>query len=75
MVLAGGLFAASQTIGANLMTQMKTQSMVTAKIATAILGVLLNLGGAYWWGTIGVVGAAVIFSTFQFFWLALLVKN
>lgn len=62
MVLSGGIFAASQTIALNLMSQNKTYQMMPFKIGTALLGVLLNLLGGYYYGITGIVMASVIFS-------------
>ncbi len=75
MLLAGGIFAAGQTITLNLMSQMKTQTMMTAKIVTALLGVTLNFAGAYWYGITGIVIAGILFSAAHFFWMAVLAKN
>jgi O-antigen/teichoic acid export membrane protein len=74
MLLASGFFAAGQTISLNLMSQMKTQTMVVGKTVTALLGVLLNFAGAYLYGTAGVVIAGVLFSVLYFFWMVLLSK-
>ena len=62
MVLSGGIFAASQTIALNLMSQNKTYQMMPFKIGTALLGVILNLLGGYYYGITGIVMASVIFS-------------
>jgi O-antigen/teichoic acid export membrane protein len=75
MLLAGGVLASGQTIALNLMSQMKTQSMAVAKIITALIGVILNFAGAYWYGTAGIVIASVLFSVLYFFWMALLSKT
>jgi len=72
MLLAGGIFAAGQAIALNLMSQLRTRSMMAAKIVTAILGTGLNFGLAYWLGTAGIVIAAVLFSVLYFAWMALL---
>ena len=72
MLLAGGIFAAGQTIALNLMSQMRTHTMMTAKIVTALLGVALNFAGAYWLGTAGIVLAAVVFSVLYFAWMSAL---
>jgi O-antigen/teichoic acid export membrane protein len=72
MLLAGGIFAAGQAIALNLMSQMRTQAMMTAKIVTALAGVVLNFAGAYWLGTAGIVIAGVIFSVLYFAWMAAL---
>lgn len=72
MLLAGGIFAAGQTIALNLMSQMRTQAMMMAKIVTALAGVGLNFAGAYWLGTTGIVIAGVLFSVLYFAWMAAL---
>jgi O-antigen/teichoic acid export membrane protein len=71
MLLAGGIFAAGQTIALNLMSQMRTRAMMAAKIATALMGVALNFAGAYWLGITGIVIAAVLFSILYFAWMAM----
>jgi len=75
MLLAGGLFAAGQTIALGLMSQMKTRTMVAAKIVTALLGTIFNFAGARWYGTTGVVIASVLFSVLSFLWMLLLSKK
>jgi O-antigen/teichoic acid export membrane protein len=62
MVLSGGLFAASQTISLNLLSQTKTYVLLPVKIITALLGISLNLFGGYFYGTSGIVFASVFFS-------------
>ena len=75
MLLAGGVFAAGQTIALDLMSQMRTRAMMTAKIVTAIVGVALNFAGAYRYGTTGIVIAALLFSLLYFAWMALLSRR
>jgi O-antigen/teichoic acid export membrane protein len=75
MLLSGGLFAAGQTMGLNLMSQMKTRTMLAATIITALLGVIMNSAGAFWYGTTGVVMAGVLFSALYFFWMMVLSKK
>jgi O-antigen/teichoic acid export membrane protein len=70
MMLAGGIFAAGQTMALDLMSQMKTRTMVVAKIATSSLGILFNFGGAYFLGINGIVVAVVLFSVLYSVWLA-----
>ena len=75
MLLAGGIFSASQTIALNLMSQMRTYSMAIAKIVTAVLGVGFNFAGAYFYGIRGIVMAGVLFSIVYFLWMAVLTKR
>ncbi len=70
MLLAGGIFAAGQTIALDLMSQMKTHTMAVAKIATSSLGILFNFAGAYFLGIKGIVVAIVLFSVLYSVWLA-----
>ena len=70
MLLAGGVFAAGQTIALNLMSQMKTRTMIAAKIATSSLGIIFNFAGAYFFGIKGIVAAIVLFSVLYLVWLA-----
>jgi O-antigen/teichoic acid export membrane protein len=72
VVLAGGMFATGQTIGLDLMSRMKTQAMIMAKIVTALLGTALSFAGAYCYGIAGVVGASVLFSLTYVLWMGAL---
>lgn len=74
MLLAGGVFAAGQTLALNLMSQMKTQVMIAPKLITALVGVALNFAGAYWYGITGIVVAGILFSVSYFLWMAVLSK-
>ena len=75
MLLAGGIFAAGQTIALNLMSQMKTRIMIAPKLITALLGVALNFAGAYWYGISGIVAAGILFSVSYFVWMAVLAQQ
>ncbi|KAF0192549.1 MAG: hypothetical protein FD165_712 [Gammaproteobacteria bacterium] len=75
MLLAGGLFAAGQTTALNLMSLMRPHRMLAAKIVTALLGIVFNVMGAYWYDLQGVVVAAVLFSAIYFLWMAGLSKH
>lgn len=75
MILAGGVFAAGQTLASNLQAQLKTHKMILAKIVTALFGVALNIAGAYWYGIKGIVYAGVLFSIAYFLWMVILVND
>jgi O-antigen/teichoic acid export membrane protein len=75
MLFAGGIYATGQIISLNLMSQMKPHLMITAKIVTALLGVMFNFAGAYWFGIGGVVLANVLFSVLYFVWMVMLQKE
>jgi O-antigen/teichoic acid export membrane protein len=72
MLLASGIFVASQMIELSLMSQMKTKMLIVAKITSALLGITLNFAGAFWYGVKGVVVAGVMTSAFYFLWTAIL---
>lgn len=72
VVLAGGLFAAGQMLALKLMSEMKSSAMTTAKIATALIGILFNVIGAALAGMHGVVGALIACSGIYFVWMAVL---
>lgn len=75
VVLAGGIFAAAQMLALKLMSDMKSSAMTTAKIVTALIGILLNVVGAAFSGMQGVVGAMVAFSVIYFVWMAVLARR
>jgi O-antigen/teichoic acid export membrane protein len=72
IVLAGGLFAAGQTLSLKLMSEMRTGSIAIAKIVTALLGVGLNILGAMLAGLNGVIFALVAFSVSYLLWMSVL---
>ena len=72
LVLAGGIFAAAQMLSLKLMSEMKAQELITPKIATAIMGIGLNMVGAAIAGVEGVVAAMVAFSTIYLAWIIVL---
>lgn len=75
VVLAGGLFAAGQMLGLKLMSEMRSSAMTTAKIVTALIGILFNVFGAALTGIHGVIGALVAFSSIYFVWIAVLARH
>lgn len=74
MVLAAGLFSAGQVLALKLMSEMKSVTMTTAKIVTALLGAGLNVYGASRYGLEGVVAALLVFSCIYFLWIAWLAR-
>lgn len=72
MVLAGGVFAAGQVLVLKMWSELKPNSIIWAKIFTAILGVIFNLCGAAIAGVAGTTMAVLAFSTIYFIWMCLL---
>ena len=71
MVLASGLFACGQIATLRHVLSTSPRSLVVPKIATAVLGVALNLAGAYEFGVVGVVAAGICFATVYCVWVLL----
>lgn len=61
-VLAGGLFSTGQMLVLKILSEVRTRILLTLKIGTALLGVTLNIFGAWIAGINGVVVALVVFS-------------
>lgn len=74
VVAAGGLFAAGQMLSLKLMSEMKPASLITAKICTALLGLLCNVLGAAIAGMQGVVCGLVAFSAAYLTWVVVLAR-
>jgi len=75
MVLAGGLFASGQALSLLLLTELNSKGLIAPKIGTGILGMLLNISGAYWLGLRGVVFATVVFSLIYLIWVFFLTRK
>ncbi len=69
MVLSGGLFASGQIASLLIASGTETRRLIAPKIGTAVIGTLLNIGGAYFFGLAGVVWANVIFSLVYMLWV------
>ena len=70
VLLAGGVFAAAQTIALNLMSQMRTRAMMAAKVVTGVVGIAFNFLFGRLYGIAGVVLGGVLFSILYFAWMA-----
>lgn len=75
IILSGGFFAVGQTIALNLMSQMKTHTMLVIKIVTALCGAIMNVVGAYYFGIAGIVFAGILFSITYSLWMALQLRR
>ncbi|MDO8971609.1 MAG: hypothetical protein Q7U74_13025, partial [Saprospiraceae bacterium] len=73
MVLSGGLLAAAEFAAIALLSGMHTQKLIVPKVVTALIGMLLNLAGAWWFGLAGIVLAGLVFSCVYFAWVMLLI--
>ena len=71
MICAGGLFAAAQV--GTLIPQLygESKSLLQPKIGVAILGVGLNIAGAFYLGVVGIVAASIAQSVIFLLWIIL----
>lgn len=69
VVIAGGLFAASQTGVLVLLSGIRSRALIVPKIVTAIIATLLNFAGAHWLGLKGVVLAGMASSFIHLGWV------
>lgn len=67
-VLAAGFFSTSQILLTNLMVELKTKMLMKSKIITSLIGVILNILGAYKFGIDGIVFASVLYSIIYLLW-------
>ncbi len=72
VLLAGGLFAAGQALSLKLMSEMKSMTLLAPKVITALLGVGLNVVGAWIAGVHGLVAGLVLFSSIYLAWMIVL---
>ena len=75
VVLAGGLFATGQFASISLLSDNSPHRLIAPKIATAVIGALLNFLGAKILGVLGVVLAGVSFSGLYCLWMLFLVRG
>jgi O-antigen/teichoic acid export membrane protein len=62
LAAAAGLFAVAQAASLVFLITARSSDLTGAKCWTAIGGLLMNMGGAYWFGVPGAVGATFLFS-------------
>lgn len=72
MFLAGGMFATGQLLSLKQMGDIEIRRLLAPKIATALIGLALNILGAIIAGIIGVVSAMVAFSVIYAVWMGCL---
>ncbi|MDB4913287.1 MAG: hypothetical protein JWM95_931 [Gemmatimonadetes bacterium] len=68
-VLSGGLLAAGQVVATTVLSRGETEQLVLPKAVTAVLGLILNVIGAHYYGVIGVLSANAVFATIYFLWM------
>lgn len=75
MVLSGGLFACGQVASLSLLTDFNSKGLIAPKIATALLGIIFNIFGAFWFRLKGIVFANLLFSLIYFFWIVTITNH
>lgn len=69
VVLAGGIYAASQLAVGSLLVGTDTRVLIGPKIGTAVAGVLFSVVGARTWGIEGVVAGTLASSVVSLVWV------
>jgi len=69
VVLAGGFFAAGQILSLKLISELRPNSLLKVKAITALIGIVSNLIGAYFYGISGVICSLILFSLTYFLWM------
>ena len=75
VVLAGGLFATAQMLSLKVLSELRSNSLISIKIITALIAVFANIVGAWLFGLLGVVVALVFFSLIYMVWMMILAKD
>jgi O-antigen/teichoic acid export membrane protein len=75
VVLSAGLFASGQVGAIFLLSNITTSNLIAPKVTSAIMGVILNLLGAYWLGIKGVILALASTSLLYFLWILRLIRT
>jgi O-antigen/teichoic acid export membrane protein len=70
-ILAGGMFATGQISALKLMSELRSRHLLPVKVLTAVLGVGINVLGAWYAGLIGVTTALVLFTFIYLAWTML----
>lgn len=70
LILAGGVFSAGEIVAVQLMGELKTSKLISIKITTSVIGILLNVLFAFYGGLAGIVFAINIYSLVYFFWVS-----
>jgi O-antigen/teichoic acid export membrane protein len=74
-VLSGGLFATGQMLVLKILSEIRSSVLIIVKIGTALIGITLNILGAWLGGLNGIVIAMVGFSVAYLFWMAWLSRD
>lgn len=74
-VLSGGLFATGQMLVLKILSEIRSRVLIIVKIGTALIGITLNILGAWLGGLNGIVIAMVGFSVAYLLWMAWLSRS
>lgn len=71
VILSAGLVSAGHVFSLSHMSSLETKGLIIPKVVTAIIGIILNILGAYFYGLKGVVFAQLLFSVIYFGWMVI----
>jgi O-antigen/teichoic acid export membrane protein len=75
LTLSAGVTSAGHVLSLARMSGLDTKALIAPKVVTALVGILLNLCGAYLYGLEGVVMGQFIYSIIYFGWMILQYLN
>ena len=75
MILAGGLFSTGQMATQIFTVDLNTWVLIKPKVITAIIGIVLNFFGSYYYGLRGVVVSFLAFSSIYLIWILWLTRS
>ena len=69
LVLSGGLYSCGQLAAYHILSGRTSNSLIIPKIGSAIIGTLITILGAKYWGLAGVVAASLVSSIAYLLWV------
>jgi O-antigen/teichoic acid export membrane protein len=75
MILAGGVYSVGQLLSLQFQITMNPAAILTCKIGSSILGIVISFSGAFFFGIHGVLGGAVIFAFTYTLWMFVLTRD
>jgi O-antigen/teichoic acid export membrane protein len=75
MMLSGGLIASAEVLALRSHLRLNPEVLLKPKIGTALIGIVLSTGCAYWFGLRGVVVARLLSSVCYAVWILLVTSN
>ncbi|MBL1457970.1 MAG: oligosaccharide flippase family protein [Methylophaga sp.] len=75
MGLSAGLISTAQVLSISRMSSLQTKSLIIPKVISPVIGIFLNLAGAYFYGLEGVVFAHLLYALIYLGWMTIQYAN